>query len=61
MKLLMNTNLYRAKELTKEMENLIKQLDYQEFLHSHLNQIQIELQRQIEIEEKIYLKEEHSF
>jgi hypothetical protein len=26
-----------------------------------LNQIQIELQRQIEIEEKIYLKEEHSF
>lgn len=57
----MNINLYAAHKLTKQLQELTENLDYKQFLDSHLNQILIELERQIEIEEKHYLFHESSF
>lgn len=57
----MNTKLYTAHKLTKQLQELTEQLEYKYFLESHLSQILIELERQIEIEEKHYLFHDTSF
>ena len=57
----MNTKLYTAHKLTKQLQELTEQLEYKYFLESHINQILIELERQIEIEEKHYLFHDTSF
>lgn len=57
----MNIKLYTAHKLTKQLQELTDHLEYKQFLDSHLNQILIELERQIEIEEKHYLFQDSSY